>query len=113
MKKAILMGISLLFMLGITIGQEKDTEQKLQEKVTMLTEKLQLNEEQQASIHTILKEAHQAKTSLKADQSLSEDIRNEQIRAIQTSAQNKILEVLTEDQKVIFQELKDKKEKIE
>lgn len=113
MKKAVLMGISILFMFGIAFGQEKSAEQKVQDKVTMLSEKLQLNEEQQTSVRTILIDTHQAKVALKADESLSEESRNGQIKALHQSAQTKILEVLNEDQKVIYQEMINKKEKIE
>lgn len=102
MKKLILTGVGLLFAMTLTFAQETDAEQKSKEKVVTLTEKLTLNEEQQAAIYPIIFEKLQAKTSIKADATLSEDDAKQRIDKAAADANTKILDLLNDEQKEIY-----------
>ncbi len=102
MKKLILTGVGLLFAITLTFAQETDAEQKTREKVVSLTEKLTLNDEQQAAIYPIIFEKHQAKLSIKADTALSQDEAKEQIDKAASEANSKILALLSEEQKEVY-----------
>lgn len=105
MKKLVLMGMSLLFMVGISFGQEQSVQEKAQEKVATLTEKLSLTEDQQAAVHEAVLELITAKEALKADTTLSEDVKAEQIKSFHQTADAKIVEVLTEEQKPLYEQI--------
>lgn len=102
MKKLILTGLSFLFAITLTFAQQGTPEEKATETVTKLTEKLALTEEQQASVYNIVLEQTTAKYALKADTTLSEDVVTEQISTLTSTADAKIIELLTEEQKPEF-----------
>lgn len=102
MKKLILTGLSFLFAITLTFAQQGTAEEKATEVVTTLTEKLTLTEEQQASVYNIVLEQKTAKYALKADTTLSEDVIKEQISTLTSTADAKISELLTEEQKPEF-----------
>ncbi|MBE8721447.1 hypothetical protein [Sphingobacterium pedocola] len=102
MKKLILTGLSFLFAITLTFAQQGTAEEKAKETVTTLTEKLTLTEEQQASVYNIVLEKATAKYALKADTTLSEDAVKEQISTLTSTADAKITELLTDEQKAEF-----------
>ncbi|WP_140936995.1 hypothetical protein [Sphingobacterium lumbrici] len=102
MKKLILTGLSLLFAITLTFAQQGTPEEKTTEIVTKLTEKLILSEEQQASVYNIILELTTTKYALKADTTLSEDVVKKQISILTATADEKITELLTDEQKPEF-----------
>lgn len=102
MKKMILTGMAFLFAITMTFAQETDAEQKTKEKVAKLTEKLTLDDEQQAAIYPIVFEKNQVKLSLKADTSLSQDDVKQQIEKKASEANAKILALLSDEQKELY-----------
>lgn len=102
MKKLILTGLSFLFAITMLFAQEINPENKAKETVTELTEKLTLTQDQQTSIYDIVLEKVKAKVALKADTTLTEDAVKQQIEALSTTANDKINELLSEEQKPLF-----------
>ncbi|ERJ60088.1 hypothetical protein [Sphingobacterium paucimobilis] len=117
MKKIILTGLSFLFAVTMLFAQEINPENKAKETVTELTEKLTLTDDQQAAVYDIVLEKVQAKIAVKSDTTLSEDVVKQQIEALTATANGKINDLLTEDQKPIFiqyleEKMANKEEKI-
>ncbi|WP_437922203.1 hypothetical protein [Sphingobacterium sp. LRF_L2] len=102
MKKLILTGLSLLFALTLTFAQEGTPETKAKEKVEKLSEKLTLTPEQQTAVYDIVLEHTKAKWALKADTTISPDVAKQQVDALTSTADAKIVEKLTEEQKPIY-----------
>lgn len=65
----------------------------------LLTEKLDLTNEQQAKIKPILQELHDATQKLMQDESMSREERMDKVRASREKADKKIREILNDDQK--------------
>ena len=102
MKKLILTGLSLIFAITLTFAQEAKVEQKAQETVVILTEKLTLTDDQQAAVYPIVLEVKTAKLALKADTALSAEQLQKELVKISSAADMKIAAQLTEEQKVAF-----------
>lgn len=102
MKKLILTGLSFLFAITLTFAQDVNPETKAQEKVEKLTEVLTLNDDQKASIFTIVLEKITAMEAIKADTTLEAAAAQEQLEGIKNSANQKIAEQLTDEQKEKF-----------
>lgn len=111
MKKLIMTGVGLLFAATMTFAQQSDAETKTKAKVAVLTEKLTLNEEQQAAIYPIIFEKHQAKVTLKADTTLSQEEIKQRLEQSGADAHSKILDLLNEEQKAIYHQHLDKSKK--
>lgn len=105
MKKLILTGLSFLFAITLTFAQQANPEQKAQEAVTELTQKLTLTEAQQQTIYPIILDQVKAKHALKEDKTLSPDVLKEQLHTIWNTTDAKIVEQLTEEQKPIYAEI--------
>lgn len=102
MKKLFLTGISLLFALTLTFAQDANPEDKAKEKVTKLTEKLTLTDEQQTSIYDIVLEHAKAKQALKADASQSPEALAEAKNRLQETTDAQIKEKLSDEQKTLY-----------
>ncbi|PRD48762.1 hypothetical protein [Sphingobacterium haloxyli] len=102
MKRLFLTGISLLFALTLTFAQDANPEAKAQEKVTKLTEKLTLTDEQQTSIYDIVLEHAKAKQALKADASQSPEALAEAKNRLQETTDAQIKEKLSDEQKTQY-----------
>ncbi|NQD70731.1 hypothetical protein HP439_08375 [Sphingobacterium shayense] len=102
MKKLILTGLSFLFALSLTFAQEGTPEEKAKATVEKLTEKLTLTSEQQSAIYDVVLEHKQAKAALKADTTLSADAMDQQKASLKASADAKIAEQLSDEQKPLF-----------
>lgn len=103
MKKLFLAGISLLFAVSLTFAQDINPEEKAREKVALLTEKLVLTPDQQGPIHEAVLEGIQAKVAVKADETLTEEAKKEQIKAIENDKHEKVKALLTEEQKAEYE----------
>ncbi|MGO3194651.1 MAG: hypothetical protein ACTIKE_11595 [Sphingobacterium sp.] len=102
MKKLILTGLSFLFALTLTFAQEGTPEEKAKATVEKLTEKLTLTSEQQTAIYDVILEHKQAKAALKADGSLSADALEQQKGSLKATADAKIAEQLSDEQKPLY-----------
>ncbi|MDR2281815.1 MAG: hypothetical protein LBE37_01325 [Sphingobacterium sp.] len=102
MKKLILTGLSFLFAVTILFAQEINPENKAKETVTELTEKLTLTEDQQTAVYNIVLEKVNAKIAVKSDTTLSAEVVKEQIQALKATANGKINDLLTDEQKTLF-----------
>ena len=102
MKKLILTGLSFLFAVTMLFAQEINPENKAKETVTELTEKLTLTEDQQTAVYNIVLEKVNAKIAVKADTTLSAEVVKEQIQALKATANGKINDLLTDEQKALF-----------
>ncbi len=111
MKRLILTGLGFLFAITLTFAQEVDAEQKAKETVATLTEKLTLNDEQQASIYPIILETSKTKLALKADTSLSAEDLQQRISTLKVETQSKVSEQLTDEQKDLYAKYKEEKKK--
>ncbi|MFZ4863397.1 hypothetical protein ACL9RF_14560 [Sphingobacterium sp. Mn56C] len=112
MKKLILTGLSFLFAITLTFaqGQQVNPETKAQEIVTELTQKLTLKEEQQKVIYAIELEKITAVQAIKANADLDDTTKKEQIRGVKVTANSKISENLTDEQKALFIKYLEEKE---
>ena len=102
MKKLILTGLSFLFAITMLFAQEINPENKAKETVTELTEKLTLTDDQQTAVYNIVLEKVNAKIAIKSDTTLSADVVKEQIQALTATANGKINDLLTDEQKPLF-----------
>lgn len=102
MKKIILTGLSFLFAVTMLFAQEINPENKAKETVTELTEKLTLTEDQQTAVYNIVLEKVNAKIAVKSDTTLSAEVVKEQIQALKATANGKINDLLTDEQKTLF-----------
>lgn len=105
MKKMILMGISLLVMVGVSFGQENKAEDGAREKVADLTQKLNLDESQQAALYPVVLDFKNASMALKNDASLTEDTRKEQLQSLKSTMDEKVRAELTEEQKPLYEQI--------
>src|SRR5271170_5994796 len=71
----------------------------VEQHMKLLTEKLDLTADQQASIKPILQEMHDGTLKLTQDQSLTREERLEKVRPLRVKADKQIREVLNDDQK--------------
>lgn len=102
MKKLFLTGVSLLFALTLTFAQSGNPEDKAREKVTKLTEKLTLTDEQQTSVYDIVLEHAKAKQALKADATQSPEALAEAKNRLQETTDAQIKEKLSDEQKTLY-----------
>ena len=71
----------------------------VEQHMKLLTEKLDLTVDQQASVKPILQEMHDGTQKLMQDQSLTREERLEKVRPLRMKADKQIREVLNDDQK--------------
>lgn len=105
MKKIFLTGVSLLFALTLAFAQDANPENKAKEKVTKLTEKLTLTEEQQPAIYDIVLEHVKAKQALKSDPSQSPEALAEATNRLQETTDAQIKEKLSDEQKTLYDQV--------
>jgi Spy/CpxP family protein refolding chaperone len=69
------------------------------DQLKVLTQKLDLSVDQQPKVKTILQELHDASLRLMQDENISQDELLSEVRPLRMSADKKIREILTHDQK--------------
>jgi Spy/CpxP family protein refolding chaperone len=70
--------------------------------VKELTTKLNLSNDQQAKVKSILEDTHQQMDTLAKDQSISKDDKHAKMKELHESVHSKVRDVLTDDQKPKF-----------
>lgn len=110
MKKLILTGVSFLFAMTMLFAQDVNPETKAKEVVVELTEKLTLTAEQQTAIHDIVLEKVKGKMAVKSNTTMTPEEAKEQIEVIKATANGKINDLLTEEQKPLFAKYVEEKE---
>ncbi|EFK60012.1 hypothetical protein [Sphingobacterium spiritivorum] len=108
MKKLVLTGIGFFLALGLTFAQAQQTqspEDNAKQVVTVLTQQLTLTEEQQPTVYNATLEYAKAEQALLADNTASKEAKAEQIAKLQAQTDAKIIEVLTDEQKPLFEKI--------
>jgi periplasmic protein CpxP/Spy len=75
------------------------------DRVKMLADRLNLNDDQQAKVKSILTDSQKQGQSIRDDNSLSQEDRRDKMRSLRESTNSKIREVLNDDQKKKFDEM--------
>lgn len=112
MKKLIVLGITLLGLIGVSNAQEQSIEEKVTKKVQVLTEQLSLDNTQQDAISTLLQEMFTAKQDVESNEELSQDEKANLKRELHSKTQAQIAEQLNEDQKVLFKNKTEQKDRV-
>lgn len=112
MKKLIVLGITLLGLIGVSNAQEQSIEEKVTKKVQVLTEQLSLDNTQQDAISTLLQEMFTAKQDIESNEELSQDEKANLKRELYSKTQAQIAEQLNEDQKVLFKNKTEQKDRV-
>ncbi len=108
MKKLVLTGIGFFLALGLTFAQTQQAqspEDNAKQVVTVLTQQLTLTEEQQPTVYNATLEYAKAEQALFADASVSKEVKAEQVAKLQAQTDAKIVEVLTDEQKPLFEKI--------
>lgn len=79
----------------------------IDERVAHMTKALGLSEDQQTKVKSILTNQHEQMTSLKQDTSTAPQDRRAKFQEIHQSTQQKIRDVLTDDQKAKFDQMQE------
>ncbi|WP_133228640.1 hypothetical protein [Sphingobacterium corticibacter] len=103
MKKLFLTGIGLLFAVTLTFAQSAESQEEARKKASELTERLQLTPEQQGSVHEIILDGYKQKDALKADKTITEEVKKERLKEGTKHSHNRIKEILTPEQKDRFE----------
>lgn len=102
MKKLFLTGVSLLCALTLTFAQSNPEEAAKQEATT-LTTALTLTEDQSTEILPILVDGNKAKEAIKSDATLSPELLSEALNKQQSTTDAQVADVLTDEQKPLFE----------
>lgn len=113
MKKFVALGITLLWMVGISVAQEESIEKRVQEKTQKLTEQLSLDESQQGTISAVLHEMFTSKKEIEDNAELSPEDKERMKKEVKTQSHAKILEELNDDQKILFREMSEQKDRVD
>ncbi|MEZ0450993.1 hypothetical protein ABTW24_05235 [Sphingobacterium thalpophilum] len=105
MKKIILTGIGLCLTLALTFAQQRTPEETAAKATTELVQKLNLNDEQKTAVSTILLDQAKAEDTILKDKSATSEAKSEALSKLQTEVDTKVNQLLTEDQKNIFQKV--------
>lgn len=105
MKKIILTGIGFCLALSLTFAQQILPEQIAANATTELVQKLNLSDEQKIAVSSILLDQTQTEASVLKDSTSTVVVKSQILNKLQTEVDNKIIQVLKEDQKVIYQEI--------
>jgi Spy/CpxP family protein refolding chaperone len=85
------------------------TEQSVDDRVKHLTKELNLTEDQQAKIKSVLEDEQKKMSSLKQDSSLSREDRRTKFEEIRKNTSQQIRAILNEDQQKKYDELQSKR----
>ncbi|MDM1296060.1 hypothetical protein HX021_17360 [Sphingobacterium sp. N143] len=105
MKKLILTTIGYCLVLNLTFAQQATPEEIAIKATTELVQKLNLNDDQKAAVSSILLDQAKAEEEVLNDSSSSSEAKTESLNKLQTEIDGKVSQLLTEDQKSIYQKL--------
>lgn len=105
MKKLILTGIGLCLALNLTFAQQATPEETAAKATTELVQKLNLNDEQKTAVSSILLDQAKAEETILKDSSSTAATKGETLNKLQTEVDSKVSQLLTEDQKTIYQKV--------
>ena len=103
MKKLFLTGIGFFLAMSLTFAQQATPEENATKVVTELVTKLTLNDEQKTAVSTIVLDQEKAVAALIQDSTTTPDVKKESIAKLQGESDNKIAQLLTDEQKAAFQ----------
>jgi len=104
MKKLILTGIGFFLALSLTFAQQGTPEETAAKATTELVQKLNLNDEQK-TVSTILLDQAKTEQTITKDSSSSAEVKNEALNKLQSEVDTKVSQLLTEDQKALYQKI--------
>ena len=105
MKKLILTGIGMCLALSLTFAQQVTPEETAAKATTELVQKLNLNDEQKTAISSILLDQAKAEETILKDSTSTTAAKGETLNKLQTEVDGKVSQLLTEDQKTIYQKV--------
>lgn len=105
MKKQILTGMGLCLALSLTFAQQVTPEETAAKATTELVQKLNLNDEQKTAISSILLDQAKAEETILKDSTSTTAAKVEILNKLQTEVDGKVSQLLTEDQKTIYQKV--------
>lgn len=105
MKKLILTGMGLCLALSLTFAQQATPEETAAKATTELVQKLNLNDEQKTAISSILLDQAKAEETILKDSTSTTAAKGETLNKLQTEVDGKVSQLLTEDQKTIYQKV--------
>ncbi len=105
MKKLILTGIGFFLALSLTFAQQGTPEETAAKATTELVQKLNLNDEQKTAVSTILLDQAKTEQTITKDSSSSAEVKNEALNKLQSEVDTKVSQLLTEDQKALYQKI--------
>ncbi|WP_426789996.1 hypothetical protein [Sphingobacterium sp. WOUb80] len=103
MKKLFLAGIGFFLAMSLTFAQQATPEENATKVVTELVTKLTLNDEQKTAVSTIVLDQEKAIAAIIQDSTTTVDAKKESIAKIQGASDNKIVQLLTDEQKAAYQ----------
>ncbi|MDR3011310.1 MAG: hypothetical protein LBV59_25540 [Sphingobacterium sp.] len=103
MKKLFLAGIGFFLAMSLTFAQQATPEENATKVVTELVTKLTLNDEQKTAVSTIVLDQEKAIAAIIQDSTATVDAKKESIAKIQGASDNKIVRLLTDEQKAAYQ----------
>lgn len=103
MKKLFLAGIGFFLAMSLTFAQQTTPEENATKVVTELVTKLTLNDEQKTAVSTIVLDQEKAIATIIQDSTATADAKKESIAKIQGASDNKIVQLLTDEQKAAYQ----------
>ncbi|WP_312340003.1 hypothetical protein [Sphingobacterium sp.] len=105
MKKLILTGVGLCLALSLTFAQQVTPEETAAKATTELVQKLNLNDEQKTAVSTILLDQAKAEQTIVKDSASSTQAKSEALNKLQNEVDTKVNQLLTEDQKSLYQKM--------
>lgn len=105
MKKLILTGIGLCLALSLTFAQQVTPEETAAKATTELVQKLNLNDEQKTTVSTILLDQAKSEQTILKDSGSSTQAKSEALNKLQNEVDTKVNQLLTEDQKSLYQKM--------
>jgi LysM repeat protein len=105
MKKLILTGIGFFLALSLTFAQQGTPEETAAKATTELVQKLNLSDEQRTAVSTILLDQAKTEQTITKDSSTSTQVKTESLNKLQSEVDTKVNQLLTEDQKSIYQKI--------
>ena len=105
MKKLILTGIGFCLAFSLTFAQQGTPEEVAAKATTELVQKLNLNDEQKTAVSTILLDQAKAEQTIVKDSGSSAQAKSEALNKLQTEVDTKVSQLLTEDQKSLYQKV--------